>query len=88
MKPERAAELRALRAHVQDCYLNDRPADRGERIRFVGGTRKDGTKWRLADKKGFLFLAPLILAINIIEACIRDFEVGTLRATPAMRPAV
>lgn len=45
-------------------------------IRFVGGTRKDGTKWRLADKKGFLFLAPLILAINIIEACIRDFEVG------------
>ena len=47
-------------------------------IRFVGGTKKDGTKWRLADKKGFLFLAFLILAINILEACIKDFEVGNL----------
>ena len=47
-------------------------------IRFVGGTKKDGTKWRLADKKGFLFLAFLILAINILEACIKDIEVGNL----------
>lgn len=47
-------------------------------IRFVGGTRKDGTKWRLADKKGFLFLAFLILAVNILEACIKDIEVGKL----------
>jgi hypothetical protein len=47
-------------------------------IRFVGGTRKDGTKWRLADKKWFLCLAPLILAINILEACVRDFEVASL----------
>ena len=47
-------------------------------IRFVGGTKKDGSKWRLADKKGFLFLAFLILAINIVEACIRDLEVGRL----------
>jgi len=47
-------------------------------IRFVGGTKKDGTKWKLADKKWFLFLAPLILAINIAEACTRDFQVGTL----------
>ena len=47
-------------------------------IRFVGGTRKDGSKWRLADKKWFLFLAPLILAVNILEACVRDFEVGSL----------
>jgi len=47
-------------------------------IRFVGGTKKDGSKWRLADKKWFLCLAPLILAINIVEACVRDFEVGSL----------
>ena len=50
-------------------------------IRFVGGTKKDGTKWRLADKKGFLFLAPLILAINIAEACARDFQVGGMGLT-------
>lgn len=48
MKPERAAELRALMAHVQDCYLNDRPADRGERIRFVGGSHE----YRLAGLAG------------------------------------
>lgn len=47
-------------------------------IRFVGGTRKDGTKWRLSDKKWFLLLAPLILAVNIVEACLRDLEVGKL----------
>jgi len=50
-------------------------------IRFVGGTRKDGSKWRLADKKGFLFLAPLILAINILEACYRDFQIGQMALT-------
>lgn len=27
-------------AHVQACYLAGRPADRGERIRFVGGTHE------------------------------------------------
>ncbi len=37
MKPERAAELRALMAHVQDCYLNDRAVDRGERTGYRGG---------------------------------------------------
>lgn len=47
-------------------------------IRFVGGTKKDGSKWRLADKKWFLFLAPLILAINILEACVRDFQIGQM----------
>ena len=52
-------------------------------IRFVGGTKKDGTKWRLADKKWFLFLAPLILAVNIVEACIRDFEVGNVYSLAA-----
>lgn len=50
-------------------------------IRFVGGTRKDGTKWRLADKKWALCLAPLILAINILEACARDIEIGNLAYT-------
>ncbi len=49
-------------------------------IRFVNGTKKDGTKWKLVDKKWFLFLVPLILAINILEACFRDFEVGNLYA--------
>lgn len=52
-------------------------------IRFVGGTKKDGTKWRLADKKWFLFLAPLILAVNILEACTRDLEVGKLYSLAA-----
>lgn len=47
-------------------------------IRFVGGTKKDGSKWRLADKKWFLFLVPLILAINILEACVRDFQIGQM----------
>ena len=50
-------------------------------IRFVGGTKKDGSKWRLADKKWFLFLAPLILAINILEACVRDFQIGAMNLT-------
>ena len=52
-------------------------------IRFVGGTKKDGTTWRLADKKGFLVLAPLILAINILEACFRDYQVGSLYSLAA-----
>ncbi|MGI5985929.1 MAG: hypothetical protein GXY01_01340 [Clostridiales bacterium] len=52
-------------------------------IRFVGGTKKDGTKWRLADKKWFLCLAPLILAVNIAEACARDFEVGSVYSLAA-----
>lgn len=32
--------------------------------------------WRLRDQKWALCFPPLILAINIIEACIRDFEIG------------
>lgn len=32
--------------------------------------------WRLADKKFALCFPPLILAINILEAVVRDFEVG------------
>lgn len=33
-------------------------------------------KWRLADMKWALIFPPLILAINILEACVRDFQVG------------
>ena len=32
--------------------------------------------WRLADNKIALFFPPLILAVNILEACVRDFQVG------------
>ena len=32
--------------------------------------------WRLADMKWALIFPPLILAINILEACARDIEVG------------
>ena len=47
-------------------------------IRFVGGKRSDGTRWRLADNKIALCFPPLILAINICEAVARDFQVGNL----------
>lgn len=48
-------------------------------IRYVHGTnKKTGQTWRLSEKKWALCFPPLILAINIIEACIRDFEVGSL----------
>lgn len=49
-------------------------------IRFVGGTRKDGSTWRLADNKVALAFPPLILAINICEAVARDFQVGAMYA--------
>ena len=45
-------------------------------IRHLKGTRKDGTTWRLADSRIALCFPPLILAINILEACARDIEVG------------
>ncbi len=46
-------------------------------IRHLEGTnKKTGKKWRLADNKIALCFPPLILAINIIEAVIRDLEVG------------
>ncbi|MEN6418258.1 MAG: DUF5692 family protein [Clostridiaceae bacterium] len=34
--------------------------------------------WRLADNKIALFFPPLILAVNILEACARDFQVGAM----------
>ncbi len=33
--------------------------------------------WRLSDQKWALFFPPLILAVNILEAVIRDFEIGS-----------
>lgn len=46
-------------------------------IRHVHGTnKKTGKKWALSDNKIALCFPPLILAINILEAVIRDFEVG------------
>lgn len=55
-------------------------------IRHIKGRKNKRTKkqWRLADVKWVLFFPPLILAINIIEAVTRDFQVGTLYQGGAM----
>lgn len=45
-------------------------------IRYVKGKDKQGREWRLCDNKIALCFPPLILAINILEACARDIEVG------------
>ena len=46
-------------------------------IRHLKGKNKlTGEQWRLSDKKWALCFPPLILAINILEACVRDFQVG------------
>ncbi|MGF6376567.1 hypothetical protein M2140_001644 [Clostridiales Family XIII bacterium PM5-7] len=46
-------------------------------IRHLHGTNlKTGKQWALSDNKIALCFPPLILAINIAEAVIRDFEVG------------
>jgi len=45
-------------------------------IRHLHGKRKNGTAWRLSENKIALCFPPLILAINILEACTRDIEVG------------
>ncbi len=48
-------------------------------LRFVKGTDKEtGKEWRLIDNKWALLFPPAILAINILEAVIRDFQVGYL----------
>ncbi len=47
-------------------------------IRFVEKKDANGNVvWRLRDKKWVLIFPPLILAINILEAVVRDFEIGT-----------
>lgn len=46
-------------------------------IRHLKGTDgKTGKKWQLSEKKWALVFPPLILAINILEACARDFQIG------------
>ncbi len=46
-------------------------------IRHLHGTsKKTGKAWRLSDKKWALCFPPAILAINILEAVVRDIEVG------------
>ncbi len=46
-------------------------------IRHLHGTnKKTGKEWRLADNKIALCFPPLILAVNILEAVVRDFQVG------------
>lgn len=41
-----------------------------------GRNKKTGREWRLSDNKIALCFPPLILAINIVEAVIRDIQIG------------
>ena len=46
-------------------------------IRHVKGKNKvTGKEWRLSEMKWALYFPPLILAINILEAVVRDFQIG------------
>ena len=46
-------------------------------IRHLHGINKrTGKEWRLSNNKIALFFPPLILAVNILEAVIRDIQVG------------
>ncbi len=53
-------------------------------IRHLRGKRKDGTEWKLSEMKWALCFPPLILAINILEAVTRDFEVGSSYTVPTI----
>ncbi len=56
-------------------------------IRHLKGTsKKTGKKWRLADYKIALAFPALILAINIVEAVVRDIEIGLTYASGGMLP--
>lgn len=52
-------------------------------IRHLKGKRRNGTTWHLSENRIALCFPPLILAINILEACVRDIEVGFEYATAA-----
>ncbi len=41
-----------------------------------GKNKKTGKEWRLADNKIALCFPPLILAVNIFEAVVRDLQIG------------
>lgn len=43
-------------------------------VRFT--SKRTGKEWRLSDQKWALYFPPFILAVNILEAVVRDFEVG------------
>jgi hypothetical protein len=53
-------------------------------IRHIRGVGKNGKEWKLSDKKWALCFPPLILAINIIEAVTRDFQVGAIYSVPTI----
>ncbi len=53
-------------------------------IRHLRGKTKNGNEWKLSEKKWALCFPPLILAINILEAVLRDFEVGSMYAVPTI----
>lgn len=44
-------------------------------LRYVSWTDKDGVRHELIEKRWARCFPPLILAVNIAEACIRDFQV-------------
>lgn len=47
-------------------------------IRHVEWRNKTtGKIWKLSEKKWALYFPPVVLAVNILEAVIRDFEIGT-----------
>lgn len=66
--------------HLAKVYSSDAGCIGFWLIRNLEGKRKDGTTWKLADNKVALCFPPLILAINILEAVSRDFQVGSLYA--------
>jgi len=45
-------------------------------IRYLGKTDTLGNEWRLSNTKFALFFPPAILAINILQAVVRDFQLG------------
>jgi hypothetical protein len=66
--------------HLAKVYSSDAGCIGFWLIRHLEGKRKDGTTWRLADNKVALCFPPFILAVNILEAVMRDFQVGSLYA--------
>lgn len=53
-------------------------------IRHIRGKGKGGQEWKISEKRWALCFPPLILAVNILEAVIRDFEVGLAYTAPTV----
>jgi hypothetical protein len=64
--------------HLAKVYSSDAGCIGFWLIRHLEGKRKDGSTWKLADNKIALCFPPFILAVNILEAVTRDFQVGNL----------